>query len=116
MYSLAEGKIGNITAKMVDCAAQEGDELALRIFEDMGRYLGLGIATLINLFNPEFVVLSGRLSRAHKFFSPILEKTIHERTWRALQKEVKLSQLGDQDVCLGAVGIVLQEVFSGRLR
>ena len=45
-------------------AAQEGDETMLTVFERYGRWLGLGIASVVNTFEPEYVVIGGGLSRA----------------------------------------------------
>jgi glucokinase len=61
----------NINAKVVTDAARAGDELALSIFNETAHYIGLGLANLINCFNPEMIVLGGGLSNAGSF---LLEK------------------------------------------
>src|SRR3990172_6535306 len=50
-----------ITSEQIYRAASAGDTLALRAMNDMGRMLGIGIANLINIFNPEMIVIGGRL-------------------------------------------------------
>ena len=47
------------TAETIFRAGQEGDELALEIFRRMGVYLGIGLANLINILNPEMIVIGG---------------------------------------------------------
>lgn len=53
---------GPIDTRAVALAAREGDGAARRIFADVGKYLGVGISYLVNLFDPELVVLSGAVT------------------------------------------------------
>ena len=48
-----------ITAKTVEEAARSGDEAALQIYREAGYYLGIGIANLIYLYDPELIVIGG---------------------------------------------------------
>ena len=80
----------------------------------MGYYLGLGVSNLINLFNPECIILCGRVSKAHKLFMPSLQKTIEEYAWHISKKEIKVSNLTNGAV-LGAAGVVLQEIYNNNL-
>jgi len=50
---------GDITSEQVYRAAREGNAAAIRAMQSMGRSLGIGIANLINIFNPEMVVIGG---------------------------------------------------------
>ena len=112
--SLVDGKLENITAETVFQAANRGDTDALRIFEKMGFYLGIGISNLINLFNPERIILSGQVAQAGKFFIPSLEHTIKEHAWHISQKSIEISNLENGPV-LGAAGVVLQEIYNNKL-
>jgi N-acetylglucosamine repressor len=114
ILTLARGRAEDITAESVFQAAMEGDGDAMRVFQDMGSYLGIGISNLINLFNPERIVLSGRVSRAARFFLPSLEKTMAQRAWPISSKEIKVSTVENAAV-LGAAGNVLQEIYEGAL-
>ncbi len=53
------GDSGKVTSEVVFEAASEGDHFAQKIFNEMGRYLGLGLVNLVNLFNPEKIVIGG---------------------------------------------------------
>ncbi|MFH1784636.1 MAG: ROK family protein [bacterium] len=53
-----------ITAKMITDAAEKGDALASAIIEETAKFLGVGIANLINLLNPEMVIISGGVAQA----------------------------------------------------
>jgi glucokinase len=114
ILELAGGDIGQITAKTVYEAAANGDQIALEIFRDMGYHLGIGISTLINLFNPELIVLSGRVSRASRFFLDSLQETIQQRAWHISKKDIRISTL-DRPAVLGAACVVLQEIYDSSL-
>jgi glucokinase len=53
------GKSGELTAEQVHRAAVEGDEVAIGVIETAGRYLGAALVSLVNLFEPEVVVVGG---------------------------------------------------------
>ena len=112
--TLVDGNLDEISGETVYQAAVEGDAEALKIFEDMGYYLGLGISSLVNLFNPQRIILCGRVSLAHRFFLPSLKKTVENRAWHISEKEIKVSEIANAPV-LGAAGNVLQEIYNGSL-
>jgi glucokinase len=58
------GDLAKITAQTVYLAAQEGDELALEVVNDTAKFLGVGIGNLLNIFNPEVVVVCGGVTLA----------------------------------------------------
>jgi glucokinase-like ROK family protein len=111
---IGAGKSTEITGETVYQAAASGNPTALKIFEEMGFYLGLGISNLIDLFNPDRVILCGRVSQAHRFFLPALEKTVNERAWHISKKEIKVSSIANAPV-LGAAGNVLQAIYDSGL-
>jgi glucokinase len=62
--SLVGGDLSKITAQTVYQAAQDGDDLALEVVNDTARFLGVGIGNLLNVFNPEVVVVCGGVTLA----------------------------------------------------
>jgi len=60
---LARGKIENITAATISLAAKQGDLVAREVIAGAASYLGVGLANLINIFNPELIIIGGGLSR-----------------------------------------------------
>lgn len=69
---IAEGDLARITAQTVYEAAAAGDPLALEVVQDTARYLGTGVANLINILNPEVVVICGGVTRAgDRLFLPL---------------------------------------------
>ena len=59
LLSLANGRLDRITAQTVYAASEKGDPLALEIVRETARFLGAGIANLLNTFNPDVVVVAG---------------------------------------------------------
>lgn len=73
---LVGGRLDHITAQIVYEAARAGDELALEVVNDTARFLGAGIANLLNVFNPEVVVVCGGVTLAgDHLFVPLRRET-----------------------------------------
>jgi glucokinase-like ROK family protein len=114
ILELAHGQTARITLSVVVKAAEEGDETALGVLRQTGYYLGVGLANLINAFNPELIVLGGGLSQAYPFLLPVAEEVVADRVIAkpAKSTQVVASNYG-QDACvLGAVGFVLHEILT----
>jgi glucokinase len=70
------GDTSKITAQTVYEAAHDEDELALEVVNDTARFLGAGIANLLNVFNPEVVVICGGVTLAgDRLFIPLRRET-----------------------------------------
>jgi glucokinase len=77
-----EGNLRAITAQMVYEAAEAGDALALEVVTETARFLGAGVASLLNIFNPEAVVIVGGVTRAGpRLFVP-LEREVRRRAFK----------------------------------
>ncbi len=94
----------DLTAKAVFAAANEGDILAGRIVEETADYLGVGIASILHVVNPEMVVLTGGMMGAGEpFLGRVRERvrqTAFERAWSVC--EIRGSTLGGDAGILGA--------------
>jgi glucokinase len=67
-----EGDLARVTAQTVYQAANDGDALALEVVRDTARYLGAGVANLVNILNPEVVVIAGGVTQAgERLFTPL---------------------------------------------
>lgn len=64
MPALVGGDLSRLTAALVYQAAREGDRLALEVVRETARLLGAGVANLLNIFNPDVVVLAGGVTQA----------------------------------------------------
>lgn len=93
--------------------AQTGDSGALQIFDRAGRILGIGIANLINLFNPKKIIISGEGTREGDFLFVPMKESIQQNTMPGLfdKNIVEIAPWGDDAWARGAAGLVLREVF-----
>lgn len=86
-----------LTARMIYEEAVGGDTLALRAMEEISFYLGVGIAGLVNIFNPEAVIIGGGLSRAHRLIYPTVKRVVDERALPGLKDNVKYLVMKNED-------------------
>jgi len=85
-------------------AGTNGDELALEVFRQMGFYLGVALTSLLNVLNPEIVVVGGGASAGWKLFMPQMQETIRRRAYGGSSVRAKIvrGELGDDAGILGA--------------
>ena len=97
-----------ITAETVALAAGRGNGLALEAFERAGYYLGIGLANLINLLNPELLILGGSVVKSSRFFCPSMMRTTRRHAWPSLYRACRIvrTRLGDRVGDLGALALV----------
>jgi glucokinase-like ROK family protein len=107
------GETERLTGEMVHLAAQQGDDLAIEVLADAGRYLGVGLSNLINTLNPSRIILSGGVVRAGHFVLEPLQKTVRERVLSSAAKDVAImrSRLGENGAAIGSMTLVLQRLF-----
>lgn len=94
----------NLTAETIFAAGKDGDELALEIFRRMGVYLGIGLANLINILNPEMIVIGGGVVNGWDLFAKHMHQQIEERAFPLLAARVRIerAKCGDDAGLLGA--------------
>lgn len=105
---LVEGR-GSLDAKAVAMAARAGDKLATEVFARAGGVMGLGIVSILHLFNPEVVVLGGGVSKAGGLlFDPIHDAIGKHVLDDAYLNELKIAPaaLGDDVALVGAAALV----------
>jgi len=103
-------------AKEIAEAAYGGDELAARVFSKAGGYLGVGLASIINVFDPDVIVLGGGMSAS---FDLLRDSMWYEIKARALarmveQVEVVPAQLGNRAGVLGAAHLAFGKLAGVR--
>jgi glucokinase len=77
-----DGRLDAITAQTVYEAAHEGDELAREVVNDTARFLGSGLANLLNIFNPEVVVVCGGVTGAGDLLFHPLRREVARRAFK----------------------------------
>ena len=93
-------------------AGKSGDSLALEVFRLQGFYLGIALAGLINVLNPEIIVIGGGAAAGWDLFLPYLQDEIKIRAYREPVKRAKIvrAELGDDAGILGAARVALDEL------
>ncbi|WP_440898101.1 ROK family transcriptional regulator [Amphibacillus sp. Q70] len=107
-------QVEQLTAFDVFQAAEAGDLFAQEVLHDTGSYIGIGLTNLIHTLNPSQIVLDGGVSKAGKYILPTIKATIDERalTKTAKQTIINISELGDHSTALGAVALIIVELFA----
>ncbi len=109
LAELAGGDPANVEARLVAQAAMEGDVEAQEIIDEAMMYLGLGMANLVNLLNPEVLVIGGGLTNmGETLFEPV-RRTVRERAFRTAAEAVRIvpAELGDNAGVLGAAAVAM---------
>lgn len=101
--SLSQIDCSRITAHDVAAAARKADPLAVEIFRRAGTLLGYGIANMINLLDPQVIILGGGLAAVSDLYIDSLRAAVLERAQplSAAQVKVVVSRLGDKANLLG---------------
>ncbi len=105
--------VENLNIDAVIAAADAGDALAHDALARSGRFFGIGIANLINLFSPELVIVSGEGVRAGAHRLVPMQQAIDEHVFDGLRERVKIitSNVADEIWARGAASVVLGEIF-----
>jgi predicted NBD/HSP70 family sugar kinase len=111
LVAYARGLAGAPEVQSVQELLQMGRErhpVAVATFERFGTYLGVGIANLIDLFNPDLVVLAGQVAPAEALYMPALQSQLAAHAWPHANRRILVSELGTRGGVMGACGMVLQ--------
>jgi glucokinase len=100
-----------LTAETIYLAGLEGDEMALEVFRRMGVYLGIGMASLINVINPEAIVIGGGVAAGWDLFIGHLREQIAQRAFPipAQRAQILRAERGDDAGLLGAAHIAFAQ-------
>ena len=105
-----------LTAERVYDAGRDGDELALSVFKKFGTYLGIGLANLINIIDPEIIVVAGGAVNGWSLFASYMQHEVDERAVRATAQQVEIAaaQCGDNAGLLGAARLAFDDLLRER--
>ncbi|MFW6368426.1 MAG: ROK family protein [Spirochaetota bacterium] len=106
------GKPESLDAAAVFSAAERGDEMAVELLEETAGHLAVAVGNLINLFNPEMIVLGGHFGSAGELFADMLRQRIRTRAMAHPLSAVTIAtgKLGPDAAAIGAAVLVLQHV------
>ena len=104
----------SLSIPLIKQAADSGDQEAIDSFIEAGHAMGQGFAGLINIFNPEKIILGGPLSIVGEYLLPAIKETVARHSLPEIdqQAEVLLSSFGPDASLIGAIAIVVDGVLS----
>ncbi len=113
-FKLTSSNINNVDLKSVFIAIRAKDVVATGALETAAKRLGIKIAYLVNLFNPQIVVIGGGFEEAGEDFLNKVSQTTRDWAFREAAEDLKIvfSQLKENAVALGAASLVMQRVFA----
>lgn len=103
LMALVDGDLEQVTAQTVYEAAHAGDPVALDVVRDTAHYLGAGIANLLNIFNPDRVVIVGGVTRAGDSLFDPLRREVSRRAFKPAVRSCRIIP-GELDGMAGVYG------------
>ncbi|WP_224998269.1 ROK family protein [Cesiribacter sp. SM1] len=113
LNELSDQEIDRIEPQLVIDAANRGDQYAISILSQLGMNLGKGIAILMQLYNPELVILGGRIAEARQYITTPIQHSINIYCMTQIREKttIALSKLGQNAGILGSVAVVMENIF-----
>lgn len=90
LAELTGEKIEDITAELVAEAARRGDALALSVISEAARYLGIGLANLVNIINPQMIIVGGGVSRMGALLFRPARRSMKEHAFKLPARTVRV--------------------------
>ena len=111
LLALVDGHPERITAETVFMAAELGDRLAMDVVANTATVLGIAFANLINLFNPELIILGGPVGQGSQILLEPLRAEVQRRAmaYPLSVVQIEASTLGNDADAIGAAVLVLQQ-------
>jgi len=113
LEEMVDGRLDEITAATVYEAAVLGDPYATEVMKDTARFLGSGVASIINILNPQMVVIAGGVTRAgDHLFVPLIAE-VRRRAFRSAQECCRIvpAELPGTAGVVGAAGVFKKENY-----
>jgi predicted NBD/HSP70 family sugar kinase len=115
LMKMSKGDSINLSVEMIAQAAREGDRFSLRLLSETGTHLGRSLVGLINLLNPELIVIGGGVASAiGELILPEIERAIRERAMIQGENQVRIqiSRLEERDWAVGATLVVVEKALA----
>lgn len=115
IIELVDGRLEDITAETVSLAARKGDSLACDIVARAANYLGIGLANLVNIFNPELIVIGGGVSKMGNMLLAPTRKAVRELAFKLPARTARIvrARLGSNAGIIGAAAYVFDQQLQG---
>ena len=113
LTKLSDNDLDKIETELVVDAASKGDQYAINLLSEIGMNLGKGIAVLIQLYNPELIILGGRVAEAKEYITTPIQQSLNIYCMAQLREKTSIvtSELGQKVGIMGAVAMVMENIF-----
>jgi len=103
LNKLSKEELQRIEPAVIIEAANKGDQYAIQLLSNIGTYMGKGIAVLIQLFNPELIILSGKIAEAKQYITLPMQQAINTYCMTQIRERTTIvsSELGENSRLLG---------------
>lgn len=117
LNTMTNGDLDRLEPELIIEAANRGDQFAINVLSEIGINLGKGIAILIQIFNPELIILEGKIAEAKQFITTPIQQSINTYCMIQLKERttISLSELGPNSSLLGSTVAVVNNVFKSQL-
>ena len=111
--SLESYKTDQLSVKIIAGAAKEGDKFAYNLLIKTGEYIGTAIATALNLFGSDLVVLGGGISDSGKILTDTIKRIVKQKSLDIVSKQVVVvkTKLGEYNAALGIATSFINMIF-----
>ena len=112
VLKMANYNMADITPELLAEAAKRGDRFSIRKWEEMGRHIGVALVGVVNLLNPEIVVIGGGIAETGNFIFGPLRKTLNKRAMKIQGRTVQVvkAELGNDAGVIGAAELVKDNI------
>lgn len=113
LNSMVDGDLKALDQEIVIEAANLGDQFAIKLLSDIGLNIGKGLSILIQIFNPELIVLQGKIAKANKFITTPIQQSINKYCMVQHREGLSIvpSSLDDNAIILGSTVNVFNALF-----
>ena len=111
---LVDSDLEKIDITVVIQAANSGDQYAISLLAEAGKWLGRGIAYLLQIFNPELIIIGGHVAKAQEFITAPIKQAIQTYASSDISNdtEIKFSKLGSKAGTVGIAAYALNKLTS----
>lgn len=117
LSKLTEQEYHTLEIEDIIVAANAGDQFAIKMLSQIGVSLGKGLSVLIQLFNPELIILGGKIAAARQYITTPVQQSINTYCMTQLREKtiISISELGDDAGLKGATAIIMENLFLDQL-
>lgn len=91
------------------------DAYVMNILDSAAGYLGVGLSILINIFNPDLIIIGGEMAKCYDLLMERTSKIVRQNSWKSSNVNIAVSKFVNDSAAIGAAAIFIQKIFSGEL-